>query len=502
MTSEKTTPPTPAEINAFGSQHFKFSRFDRTVLVIIGLLLAAVLLTILFGDRVGVTLVRAAPLGTARSTSTVIIQFSETMQRDTVAERLRLIETQPGADPAAFQESDALSEIEGTVTWNGNTVSFRPTQALRPGAAYQVILGKGAASESGRELLSEYRFAFTVRRPRVAYLAPATGTPFNIWIADPADPASARQLTDSPSGILDLGVSPDGTKIAFSERNTETNTSDIKMIDIETGAIQQLTNCVDADCKSPTWRPDGQIIAYERVDYNSDMVGVGVSPTRIWLIDLSTTPATTRPLFDDSQKLGFGVQWSRDGDRLTVFDYNSQGILYHQFSANTTAIVPSRYGSTGALSPDGNRIVFPEIIIEENQARSYLQLVDMEKEEITPLTSPQGPNDDDTAAWSPDGVHLAIGRRYLDDRYTRGKQLYLLNVNDGSVLPLLLDPAYQMGIFIWDPTGEQMLIQRFPDPTVLNDPENPGRPEIWTMNVETKALTQVAIDAFYPRWVP
>lgn len=499
MTTEQLN---PSRLNPSAGSRFKISRFDRMVLLVLALLAVAVLLTILLGDRVGVTLVRAAPLGIARSTSNVVIQFSESMQRDSVEGRLRLVEVQPGIDPAVFQESDVIGEIPGTLTWNGATASFRPTEALDPGGSYQVILAKGAASESGRELLSEYRFGFSIRRPRVAYLAPATGTPFNIWIADPGDPASARQLTDSPSGIFDFGVSPDGAKIAFSERNLETNTSDIKLLDLETGAIEQLTNCEDADCKTPTWRPDGQIIAYERVDFNSDMLNVGASPTRIWLIDLSTTPATTRPLFDDSQKLGFGVQWSRDGDRLTVFDYNSQGILYHEFSANTTAIIPSRYGSTGALSPDGLRVVFPEIILQENQARSYLQIVDMEKQEITPLTSPEGPNDDDIAAWSPDGVHLAIGRRYLDDRYTRGKQLYLLNVDDGVVEPLLLDPAYQMGIFIWDATGAQLAIQRFPDPSTINDPENPGKPEIWTLNVETKALTQVAVDAFYPRWVP
>src|SRR5688572_27677506 len=68
----------------------RFSRFDRVVLAVALVILAGIGLTILLGDQVGVTLVRVGPLGTGRSTSSVIVQFSEPMNRDTVAERLRL----------------------------------------------------------------------------------------------------------------------------------------------------------------------------------------------------------------------------------------------------------------------------------------------------------------------------------------------------------------------------------------------------------------------------
>jgi Tol biopolymer transport system component len=257
----------------------------------------------------------------------------------------------------------------------------------------------------------------------VAYLAPANSAPFNIWIADPANPAAAQQVTFSPSGIWDYSVSPDGAQIAFSEKNGNTGTSDIKLLDLDSGAIRQLTNCLDADCKTPTWRPDGQVIAYERVDFNSDLTQVGVGPTRIWLIDLNTNPATTQPLFSDTQMLGYGVQWSADGNRITVYDSSNQGIVLHDFDTDATSIIPSRFGGSGWLSPDGTRIVFPEVLLDENQARTYLRIVDLETQQLSMLTAVDDPVDDDTAAWSPTGELLAIGRRYLDDRYTRGKQL-------------------------------------------------------------------------------
>jgi Tol biopolymer transport system component len=200
--------------------------------------------------------------------------------------------------------------------------------------------------------------------------------------------------------------------------------------------------------------------------------------------------------------LGYGLQWSADGNRITVYDYSNLGIVLHQFSPEFTTVIPSRYGGTGWLSPDGTQIVYPEIILSENQAHSYLNVVNLETQQIQPLSAPDDPVDDDLAAWSPDGKTLAIGRRYLDERYTRGKQLYLMNVEDGSIEQLLFDPAYQLGSFIWDPNGALLLLQRFPDPTVINDPTNPGLPEVWTIDVNTGEPKQIAVNAFYPRWVP
>ncbi len=499
-----SSPDDHSASSAFAPQNrfWSLSRFDKTVLLVVIVLAAFIGLTILLGDRVGVTLDRVGPLGIARSTAPILLQFSEAMNRDSLTSRLRVVEVQPGTSAETLQESDVIAPVFGDLRWNGKTALFQPTAALIPGASYAVILDKGVSSESGREVLAEYRFGFEVRRPRIAYLAPATGTPYNIWIADPTDPAAAAQVTFAPDGIFNYSVSPDGSKIAFSERNSNTGTSDIKLLDLDSGDIQQLTNCADADCTTPVWRPDGQIIGYERVELNSNFNQVGTSPTRVWLLDLATVPASTRPLFSDSQMLGYGLQWSADGNRITVFDYNSQGILFHQFEPESTIVIPSRYGSVGALSPDGTQVIYPEVLLTETEARSYLQLADLETQEIRPMTSVDDPIDDDSAVWSPDGKMLAIGRRYLDDRYTRGKQLYLMNPDDSSVEEILVDPNYQLGTFVWDPNGTQLVLQRFPDPVAMGDPNNPGKPEIWIVDVATKTLTQIADDAFLPRWVP
>lgn len=501
---QPSTSPHSTYHSSLVARYFTFTRFDKVVVFIILALAAAIGLTILLGDRVGVTLERVGPLGIARSTSAVTLQFSETMNRDTVPARLQLVQINPTAvNTATISESDVLATVAGTTNWNANTLNFRPDTALQPGASYMVILTPGATSDSGRQVLAEYRYSFTVRSARVAYLAPATGTPFNLWLADPTDPTSARQITNSPSGIFDYGVSSDGSKIAFSEKNSNTGTMDIKLLDLETGGIEQLTNCADAECKTPVWRPDGQVIAYERIDLNTNLSQqVGVSPTRIWLLDLSSKPASTRPMFDDSQILGYGVRWSQDGSRVSMFDFASQGILVHDFGDDSTEIIPSRYGNPGELSPDGTQVIYPEIQLSEAQATSYLQLADLTSKELARVSNPDEPLDEDIAIWGPDGSFLVVGRRYLDERYTRGRQLYKVNPQDGSSEELVYDPQYQNGFFSLDPTGTQLVIQRFPDPVAMNDPNNMGIPEIWMLNIQTKALVKISDNAIFPRWVP
>jgi Tol biopolymer transport system component len=400
-----------------------------------------------------------------------------------------------------FHESDVLDTIPDTVTWNGVTASFRPTQAFLPGAAYRVLLTAGATSETGRRVLSEYRFGFTVSRPRLAYLAPADSAPLNIYVIDPSSLASAKQITFSQSGVFDFDVSPDGTQIAFSERKSDTGTSEIKMINLETGALTQLTNCGDADCRNAVWRPDGMAIAYERAESTSALTGANsLGASRIWLLDLSASPPSTRPLFTDTQVLGYGLQWSADSSRASLYEVSSQSILVHDFIKNTDTLVPAPYGGAGTLSPDGTKVVFPSVALMNNgQAHSYLQLADLARNNVVNLSSPDDPMDVDTAAWSPNSRILAIGRKGVDERT---RQIYLLDPLNGQIQPIIDDAHYTNNFFYWDPTGLQLVTERFQVTTDSGQVNQSGRPELWVYDSSRKQVYFVVRNAFYPRWVP
>lgn len=455
--------------------------FDTVVVIVIVLLVALIGATVLLGDRVGVQLTNVAPLGEAHSTSAIVIRFSEAMDHDSATAHFR---TEPALD--------------GSFGWSGSTMIFTPAGALQPGGDYTVSLEPGALSETGRAVLTEYRYSFTVRQPRVAYLYPADATPQNIWIADPADPENARQITNSPTGVEDFGVSPDGTQIAFTENNFVLGTSDIKLIDLATGGLEQLTNCQSAVCSAPVWRPDGKLIAYQRVENDEEF---GASPPRIWLLDLSTKPATTRPLFQERQILGYDAQWSADGSRIALVNRSTVSILVYDFATDRIYSVDSQAGSTGSLSPDGKTLIYPSLIFPpEGGSRETLLSFTVDTGEFATITDPQEPIWDHWVEWSPDGRTLAIGRE--DMRINNGAQIVLLDTATDETRSLTDDRRYTNMFFRWDPTGTALVAQRVPELDVNMQPNPRIRPEIWTLDATGGAQTLIVANGYLPQWVP
>jgi len=345
-------------------------------------------------------------------------------------------------------------------------------------------------------------------RVYIAYLSPAYGGIQDIWITPLDDPDAAEQLTNSSSGIFNFGVSQDGRKIAYADRDDETGLTDIFLLDLQTRQSIQLTNCAAQgdDCKTPVFHPNDQAIAYERMSFNRSM-GAGPGAIRIWLLDLTTPDYTTRRLFDDSQIIGHSPQWSGNGDRIAFYnsDIAAPGVIVYDFGAgeNETPLklVPSNYGSVGSLSPNGQFLVFPEPIRRGEQVFTYLQLADLAESEFNELTGANDPVDDIAAQWHPDGQEIVMARRYTDDRWTAGHQLYTLNIDTGEVEPLVVDERYSHGFFAWDEGGERLLMQRFPLLGEDGEPDTQARPEIWVYDRATNELTLIAKNVFFPRWI-
>ncbi len=435
-------------------------------------------------SRVNLTVVRVAPGSVAGSMTTVQIQFSEAMDQASVKSRL-------------FFEPP----IAGTITWGGTTLLFRPEGPLPLGQSYTITLNKGVKSNAGHELMSPYTFTFKVMRPRVAFLAPSDSTPQNIWIAAQDDVTHPKQVTFAPAGVYDFGISPDGSQIAFAERKSGSQTSDIRLLDLASGAVTDLTKCDGADCMTPVWRPDGKVIAYERVEVNSALSDDD-NPPRVWLLDLSASPPATRPLFSDMQMVGYGAEWSADGGKIAVFN-RDQGILVYDFKTGTALAVPSNSGITGALSPDGTQLIFPDMLLKEGpEPVAFLRIANLTNNTIAALTNPSEPVRNDSVEWRPDGKMLAVARRYLDNRYTHGFQIYLMSPDGSTVTPVTDDSRYANAFFTWSPLGDQLLIQRFQEFDDSSQPKTDSRPEIWAYDVSTHALAKIASNVYHPRWVP
>ncbi len=323
---------------------------------------------------------------------------------------------------------------------------------------------------------------------QIVYLAPAGAYARNLVLADLS--GSVRQLTDTAHGIEDFAVSPDGQQIAYSLNNAD-GTTDIWLFDLASGGARALTNCVRAVCTAPAWNPDGAQLLYQRREFNT--------PDRdswVWVVDVTTVQ--THLLFDDPQIRGADPVWSPDGRRVAVFDPGVQAVRVHDFDTGTDTIIDSTTGISGAFSPDGSKLVFPVLVSGAigQEFYTHLEMVDFVGQAGGLVTGDRdAPIDDAFAAWSPDGTKLALARRYLDSRYTAGRQIYLLDLTSGDVTPLVVDPAYNHAGLRWDSAGRRLVFQRF----ALAEAD--ALPEVWVYDLDTGALTHVADDAFLPAWV-
>jgi len=345
-----------------------------------------------------------------------------------------------------------------------------------------------------------------LQSPRVGYLYPAFGGIQNVYVTDIDNPDNQIQLTDTGYGVFDFDFSPDGRWLAFAEKNPD-NIATLRLMDIPNRRVVELVDCVAllAYCTTPAFSPDGSILAYQRSESTNGNYGL----SRIWLVDMTSPNYETIPLINDNQVVGHSPVWSADGNTLAFYsaDTTQPGILIYDFIAREDdgvqlRFIPSTHGSMGTVSPNGQTLIFPEIVKRGDQLFSHLRIADLLEKEFRAFTDPEGPTDDVVAQWSPDGETVAMARRYTDDRWTMGHQLYIrsANADDDELTPIAFSERYNTSYFRWNSDGTQLVMQRFPLQNEDGTPNREARPEVWVYDVETETATRIIADAFIPQW--
>ena len=88
-----------------------------------------------------------------------------------------------------------------------------------------------------------------------------------------ADGSNAHKLADADSGHgYAANWSPDGKQIAFvvrenpqdenANQNSDALISNIYIVDVETGALNPVTNFTEGRVETPLWSPDGNTLAF------------------------------------------------------------------------------------------------------------------------------------------------------------------------------------------------------------------------------------------------
>ena len=130
-----------------------------------------------------------------------------------------------------------------------------------------------------------------------------------------------------------------------------------------------------------------------------------------------------------------------------------------------------------------------------------LRLFTIDTGAFVSLSDDSAPTDDQRAQWSPDGKQVAIAREDGNSR-VGGLQIVLVDVATKQTKTLTNDPRYSNLGFWWDPTGTELVLQRFPALDANLQPDSKALPEIWTLDLSTEKPIKVADNGFLPRWVP
>ncbi len=442
------------------------------------------------GDQVGVQIIRAAPAAGAESVpirSLLSFTFSEAMVADSLEGRVRL-----------------SPEMPGVLRWNGATAFFVPAGSLQPDTAYTVTIAAGARSQRGRPLLRDAQWSFRTGHPRVVYLSPALDAG-NLYLAEIDGATPPRQITSEPYGVFDFAISPDGTHIVYSATRDESGARDLWLIHLDGSQRELLIACDQQVCQAPSWAADSVRVAFERRTLIEGAVGRSPGPARIWLVDIHTRQAA--PLFpqtgdDAGQKLGALPRWAPVGDRLSYYDPLESAISIVDTGSGEIVQLPSVLGDSGAWSPDGNQLIYSELVAVDAGQFSQMLRADLTTNVITPVTVLTTTNDM-SIAWSPSGAWIAFSRQSIRSGagfVSLGPQVWVSRADSAEARPLTDQPEYSYGGLRWSPDETWIAVVR----TNLRAP-NP-RPEVWLIRVApAPGLAEqrlLATDATIPAWAP
>ncbi len=414
--------------------------------------------------------------------------FSQPMDKQSVEKAFRI-------DPA----------VEGHFAWGGSTLWFFPVPALAAGKDYKIYLKAGARSTGGRSSTRDMSWMVTVRAPGVVYLAPA-GETANLW-AQPQGGGAARQLTQG-AAVYDFAVSNDGEQLAYSALNASGG-FDLWVEKRDGSQVRKVLNCGRGRCTNPSWRWDGDMLAYSQIDAKTSAENSSktshsqimtleptVTPTgqpRIWILDLNSSQAA--PLYADPQISGTDPLWSPDGSKIALIDPGNGGVRIHRFDGGSDIFVPANTPVIGSWSADSSRLTFSDLDTAELPSFGAAYEVSLPAGQVTALFG-DGPADADYNApvLSPDGSWYAVGMRITGGYLSR--QLWLLSQNGSQQKAVSRDFLITQAAYSWSQDGTRLVYQQ------LALGSSRAAPEVWVWDSTNNAFTRIAENATHPQWLP
>lgn len=167
-----------------------------------------------------------------------------------------------------------------------------------------------------------------------------------------ADGAHQTRLTNSSEKEHHPRWSPDGKKIIFS-RTLEDNTSDLFIINVDSGDITRLTNTAEINESYPDWSPDGKEIVFS--GFGGDQSGIfamNVDGTNVHLI--MAGPLHYPKWSPDGKYIAFDGEPA--GCKFEIYVMKADGSGMYQVTKHPGGC--GSYNKCPSWSPDGKKLVY------------------------------------------------------------------------------------------------------------------------------------------------
>lgn len=186
---------------------------------------------------------------------------------------------------------------------------------------------------------------------RVAYLSNQSGTA-QIWLVA-ATGGTSRQLTRYDDRVAGAVWSPDGRTLAFAKDTSGNERFQIFLLDVESGAVTDLSRKPDTIFKFGAWSPDGRCIAWASNVRNPAFFDVYVH---------TVATGETRLVHQADETLGISC-WSPDGRKIVLrraFSNLDNELLLLDLASGATRVLTAHKGEADYASvcwpPGGNTL--------------------------------------------------------------------------------------------------------------------------------------------------